>query len=55
MSDTHVASYESKKPAFQSIGEWASRIGFGTDAVMIDGDVEANERLEFEGQQQNVL
>lgn len=48
MSDTHVASYESKKPAFQSIGEWASRIGFGTDAVMIDGDVEANERLEFE-------
>lgn len=48
MSDTHVASYESKKPAFQSIGAWAEKIGFDTDVVMIDGDVEANERLEFE-------
>lgn len=52
MSDTHVASYESKKPAFESIGNWAEKIGFDTDVVMVDGDVEANERLEFEDSSQ---
>lgn len=52
MSDTHVASYDSKQSAFQSIGDWAETIGFDTDVVMVDGDVEANERLEFENSSQ---
>ena len=28
MSDTHVASYESKKWAFQNIEDWSEEIGF---------------------------
>ena len=28
MSDTHVASYESKKWAFENIGAWSEKIGF---------------------------
>lgn len=47
MSDPHIASYDSKKWAFQNIADWSDRIGFNTDAVMVDGDVEANERNEF--------
>lgn len=46
MSDTHVASYESKKWAFQNIEDWSEEIGFHTDTVLVDGDVEANEREE---------
>ena len=30
----------------------AEKIGFDTDVVMVDGDVEANERLEFEDSSQ---
>ena len=49
MSDTHVASYESKKWAFQNIEDWSESIGFEADTVMVDGDVEANEREEAPG------
>lgn len=49
MSDTHVASYESKKWAFENIGAWSEKIGFAADTVMVDGDIEANEREESPG------
>ncbi len=49
MSDTHVASYESKKWAFENIDEWAEKIGFDANTVLLDGDVEANEREEQPG------
>ena len=49
MSDTHVASYESKKWAFQNIEDWSEEIGFHADTVLVDGDVEANEREEQPG------
>ena len=49
MSDTHVASYEQKDWAFQNIKEWSNKIGFKTGTVLMDGDVEANEREEQQG------
>lgn len=47
MSDTHVSSYEKWKNVFTNIKDWAVDNGFETDAVLVDGDVEANERLEY--------
>lgn len=47
MSDTHISSYDGWKNVFGNIREWSQEKGFETDAVLVDGDVEANERLEY--------
>lgn len=51
MADTHIASYESKKWAFQNIEDWEDTIGFDSDAVLLDGDVGANEYNPDQGNQ----